>query len=440
MKAPLYLVLATLFWSGNFVVGQAAVASMTPLELTFWRWTLAAVPLLLLAHFVEKPDWRAVLRRWPVLLLLSVLGMSGYTLLLYGALGYTSAMNASLITAANPALIVVMAIVLLGERTTRLGWLGICLGLLGVLLVLTQGELARVFSLSINTGELMMIGAIIVWGFYTIIARRLKVPAISATAVQVVIATVTLAPFALAMNVQFPDTAAEGWSLAYIALFPSLGSYLLWNLALKTTPPGTAGNYLNLMVVFTAIITVLLGTPLTLVQIVGGLMVIAGVLLTGIKGQPRLAAPAAPTAGAPEPRAAAGRTAVRPCRRHAGSPVMRQDAGTALPGLRAPLLPEIFDGERFDPPRVDPQGRGGPAEEGSVHGTDHVCVPGGEAMERAVHQHQSPAAVVRRAVALPRQEVRERAGTIGPAGGFRIPRPDGPRRLAPGCTGCRLSR
>ncbi|WP_354184820.1 DMT family transporter [Arthrobacter sp. UYCu712] len=288
MKASLYLVLAALFWSGNFVVGQAAVASMTPLDLTFWRWALAAVPLLLLAHFIEKPDWRAVLRRWPVLLLLSALGMSGYTLLLYGALGFTSAVNASLITAANPALIVVMAVVLLGERTTRLGWLGICLGLLGVLIVLTRGELARVFSLSINTGELLMIGAIVVWGFYTIIARRLDVPAIAATAVQVVIATVTLAPFAFAMNVRFPDTAAEGWSLAYIAIFPSLGSYLFWNLALKTTPPGTAGNYLNLMVVFTAIITVLLGTPLTLVQVIGGLLVIAGVLLTGIKGQAKL--------------------------------------------------------------------------------------------------------------------------------------------------------
>jgi drug/metabolite transporter (DMT)-like permease len=289
VKASLYLVLATLFWSGNFVVGQAAVASMSPLDLTFWRWTLAALPLVALAHFVEKPDWRAVLRRWPVLLL-SALGMSGYTLLLYSALGYTSAMNASLITAANPALIVVMAILLLGEKTTRLGWTGIGLGLLGVLLVLTRGDLQRIASLSINTGELMMIGAIVVWGSYTIIARRLDVPAIAATAVQVAMATVTLAPLALALHVRLPDTPAEGWSLAYIAVFPSLGAYLFWNLALKTTPPGTAGNYLNLMVVFTAVITVALGTPLTLVQVAGGIMVVAGVLLTGIKGQPRLKA------------------------------------------------------------------------------------------------------------------------------------------------------
>ena len=295
VKASVYLVLATLFWSGNFIVAQAAVASMTPLDLTFWRWTLAAVPLVLLAHFVEKPDWRAVLRRWPVLLLLSVLGMSGYTLLLYGALGHTSAMNASLITAANPALIVVLAMVLTGEKTTRRGWFGITLGLLGVLLVLTRGELQRVVSLSLNIGEVMMIGAILVWGCYTIIARRLDVPAITATATQVVIAGVTLAPLAVAANVRLPETPAEAWSLAYIVVFPSLGAYLLWNLALKTTAPGTAGNYLNLIVVFTAVITVVLGTPLTIVQIMGGLLVIAGVLLTGTKGRAKSPAPAAPT-------------------------------------------------------------------------------------------------------------------------------------------------
>lgn len=261
---------------------------MTPVELTFWRWALAALPLLALAHFVERPDWRAVLRRWPVLLLLSVLGMSGYTLLLYSALQHTSALNASLITAANPALIVVMAIFLLGDRLRPIGWLGIALGLLGVLLVLTRGDLLGVFSLGFNTGEIMMAGAIGFWGFYTIIARQLRVPAIASTAVQVLMATVMLGPLAILTNAGFPSTPAEGWSLAYIAVFPSLGAYLFWNLSLRTTTPATAGNYLNLMVVFTAMITVMMGTPMTAPQIIGGVLVISGVLLTGLRRRPQV--------------------------------------------------------------------------------------------------------------------------------------------------------
>lgn len=238
--------------------------------------------MLALAQLVDRPDWRAVLRRWPTLLLLSVLGMSGYTLLLYTALQHTSALNASLITAANPALIVVLAVFMLGDRPGALGWAGIGLGLAGVLLVLTGGDFGRLLGISFNLGELLMLGAITMWGFYTVVARRLAIPAITATAVQVAMATVILIPVAVATGAHLPETAAGGWSLAYIAIFPSLCAYLLWNLALKTTAPGTAGNYLNLMVVFTAAITLMLGMTISVPQILGGLLVIGGVLLTSV--------------------------------------------------------------------------------------------------------------------------------------------------------------
>jgi drug/metabolite transporter (DMT)-like permease len=287
VRAAVYLILANLFWAGNFVVGQAAMKTMEPLQLTFWRWALAAVPLLLLAQAVDRPDWLAVLRRWPVLLLLSALGMSGYTLLLYSALQHTSALNASLVTAANPALIMVLAVVLLKDRPGPVSWLGIALGLAGVLMVLTGGDLSRLLTFSINTGELLIVAAITVWGFYTIIARRLALPAITATAVQVAMAAVVLAPIAAATGAGLPSTPAEGWSLAFIALFPSLGSYLLWNLALKRTSAANAGNYLNLIAVFTAIITVLLGQPITAAQVLGGILVISGVLLTSAGQRPQ---------------------------------------------------------------------------------------------------------------------------------------------------------
>jgi drug/metabolite transporter (DMT)-like permease len=259
------------------------MASMTPIDLTFWRWALAAVPLLVLAHLVERPDWAASLRRWPVLLLLSMLGMTAYTLLLYSALEHTSALNASLIGAANPALILVLSVVLLGDRPRPLSWFGIGLGLVGVLLVLTGGDPRRLLGFGVNTGELLMLAAITTWAFYTIIAGRLNLPVITATAIQVAMAVALLAPVALASGVRLPATAAESWSVAFIALFPSLGAYLLWNLALKTTTAANAGNYLNLIVVFTAVITLLLGDPITIPQILGGILVISGVLLTGLR-------------------------------------------------------------------------------------------------------------------------------------------------------------
>ncbi|MEE2521227.1 DMT family transporter [Pseudarthrobacter sp. J75] len=290
MRAALYLTLAALFWAGNFVVGEAVLKTMTPIELTFWRWALAAVPLLLLAQAVERPDWRAALRQWPTLLLLSVLGMSGYTLLLYSALQHTSALNASLITAANPALIVVLAVLLLRDRPRPLSWVGIGLGLLGVLLVLTGGELGRLLTFSISVGEVLMLGAITAWGVYTIIARRLAVPAITSTAIQVIMAAVMLSPMAVLTGTGFPATQAELWSLAFVALFPSLGSYLLWNMALKTTTASNAGNYLNLIAVFTAVITLLMGQPITPAQVLGGLLVISGVLLTSLKKKDTAAA------------------------------------------------------------------------------------------------------------------------------------------------------
>ncbi|WP_327012239.1 DMT family transporter [Cryobacterium sp. CAN_C3] len=75
------------------------------------------MPLLLLAQIVEKPDWRVVADSWPRLLLLASLGIARYNLLLYTALQYTTPQPASLINAANPAvMMVVLAAILVRER------------------------------------------------------------------------------------------------------------------------------------------------------------------------------------------------------------------------------------------------------------------------------------------------------------------------------------
>jgi len=280
MKATIAIILATLMWAGNYIVGGLAVQTLSPVELTWLRWLLACVPLLILAQVVEKPDWRRAVHHWPRLLLLAALGVGGYNMLLYTALQYTTPQSASLINAANPAVMVVLAAVLLRERISWRGIAGLVLGLVGVVLIITNGALASAFTQSINTGDLLMVGAIVVWSLYTIVGRGLAVPPITATAVQGTVVAVCLAPFALASGVTWPADPAIGSAVIFIAIFPSIGSYVLWNWALKRIPAGRAGLFLNLITVFTVIIAVVLGAQLTTPQLVGGVVVFAGVALS----------------------------------------------------------------------------------------------------------------------------------------------------------------
>ncbi|MGB4778152.1 DMT family transporter [Microbacterium sp.] len=295
---------ATLFWAGNYIIGASAVEEIDPISLVLLRWVIALVPLLVIAQVVERPAWRQVLRAWPWLVALSGLGLLGYNLLLYAALQFTDAFNASLINAFNPALITLAAAVFLRERLTPLAVVGILTALVGVLVVLSGGDLAALFGAGggfgagfgagFGVGEALMIGAICAWTAYTIIGRRApKLPPITATAVQAAVVIVVLTPVSLATGgPTLPGTPQALWALVFIGIFPSVLSYLLWNRALTVLPASGAGVFLNLITVFTAAFTILAGHPYTPAQLIGGVIVIGGVVLTNARTLlPRRATP-----------------------------------------------------------------------------------------------------------------------------------------------------
>lgn len=277
------LVLANLFWAGNFVLGAAAVAETDALSLVALRWGLAAIPLIVLAVVIERPRWRPVLRALPLLALLAVLGMLGYTIALYEALRFTSATNASLVNALNPALIVLVSAILLRERIGARGIVGMLLGLVGVIVVLTRGSWEVLLGLHLNVGELLMLVAIGAWTAYTILGRGLRdVSPITATAVQAVLAALIMVPIVAVTGLRLPETASGWGALAYIVLLPAIGAYLLWNLALRTIRPAVAGVFLNLLTVFVVLIGVILGEGIGLPEAIGGVLVLGGVALASV--------------------------------------------------------------------------------------------------------------------------------------------------------------
>ena len=278
--AILALVFASLFWAGNYTVGETAVKTVDPLSLGFIRWAPAAIVLVILAQLIERPRWRTVLRKLPWLALLGVLGMVGFGVGLYEGLQYTTAVSASLIGSAAPVLITVAAAIALRERPGWRAWLGLAVATAGVVLVISRGSLDALLALRFNVGDLWVIAATVSWTAYTVLSRRrIGLTPLTSTAVQAVVATVVIGLIVAFTGLHLPGDAATWGSVAFIVLFPSVGSYLLWNTALRRVPAAVAGISLNLIPVFTVLIALAIGHPVSLAQWIGGAVVLTGVLL-----------------------------------------------------------------------------------------------------------------------------------------------------------------
>lgn len=278
----LLLVICNLFWAGNYVFGKYVVSEMTPLWITFSRWALASFLLIPIAYFVEKPKWSTIRKQWYLLLAMGIFGVDAFNLSLYAALNYTSATNASLISALNPGLIVVCSIFLLREKISRVQVLGLIVSLLGVFLILVRGHLGEIFQTEYNRGDLIMIISIVVWTLYSILGKRLKsIPPITATAVSALFGTIIMAPFALYEGINIAKISSVAVTgIAYMVIFASVCSFVLWNMCIREIGASRAGIFLNFIPLFTAIISCMLGEKITTAQVCGGLLVFIGVYLT----------------------------------------------------------------------------------------------------------------------------------------------------------------
>ncbi|MFT8320876.1 MAG: DMT family transporter [Bacillus sp. (in: firmicutes)] len=280
------LLLTTLFWAGNFVFGKMVGTELTPVWITFSRWVLALLILLPLAFFLEKmPDWKIVRKHCHLLVIHGILGVIAYNLLLYQALKYTSATNAALVNTINPGIIVFFSFLLLKEKMTKTQISGLLISLFGAIVLLTEGKISQIFHSQYNTGDLLMIGAVVAWTFYSLLGRRIPLPPITTTAISTLFAMIILAPFAFMQGIDFSKMTTVGMvGILYMVLFPSACSFVFWNMALKQISPNQAGIFLNLIPVFTAMIGLFLGESISNEQIVGGIFVFLGVILTsGIK-------------------------------------------------------------------------------------------------------------------------------------------------------------
>ena len=288
----LLLTLLALFWAGNAVVGRAARDLVPPFTLALARWSGA---LILLAPFARRPlaaDRAVLMRHWPVVLLLGLLGIAVFNALLYSGVHYTTATNALLIQAAIPPIILALALALFGDRASLPQIGAVLLSMTGVLIVVCRGDPNVLRHLNIGLGDGLILLASLAWALYTVLLRkRPAVHPLSFLAVTFAIGVAAMLPLA-AMEWAGGRTAVWGaealGAMAYVAVFPSLIAYLLYTRGVDLVGSARAGQFVNLLPLFGAGLSVLLlGEALHLYHLVGGLFIVAGIVGFAVAGRVR---------------------------------------------------------------------------------------------------------------------------------------------------------
>lgn len=284
-RSIITLLFVMTIWGSTFVVTKAAITELPPLALAFARVAIGALVLLPFACLRYR---RSAVRGlpWRALAVLGLLGVALYYVAFNLAMQYTSATQGALVQSCNPAMTALIAVLWFGERASRTRIVGIALSVVGVLIVFSGGSGAPGAASSALSGNLLMFFTVIALGLYTSLARRVAgFDPVVTTACITGIGAVLLLPVALfeLAGRELPQLSTNAWlSVVYLGVLASGVAYMLYNAALRHMDASEAGVYTNLIPVV-GVITglVVLHEPLSLRAISGGLVVMAGVWITG---------------------------------------------------------------------------------------------------------------------------------------------------------------
>jgi len=265
-------------WASAFVFIRVALPDLNVAALTVGRLAVTSVALALLVPVLklQRPS-RADLPRFA---LAAVTGMLGYQLLLNVGERTVTAGTASLLMSTGPAFAAALAAVLLGERVTQRGVLGIILGFAGASII----AISHAGVLTLSPDSLLILGAAFSQALFFVVQRPLltRYSAFTVTAYATWVACLLSLPLLpWAWDSLTHSSAKALGAVIYLGIVPSAIGFLTWAYALARLPVATATNTLYLVpFIAIAIGWVLLGETVSPIAIAGGVLAMVGVSLT----------------------------------------------------------------------------------------------------------------------------------------------------------------
>jgi len=286
--AALLAAAANFFWAANAIVGKAAVALIPAFTLSQFRWLIAFAILAPFGIPLIKSQWTWYRARLPILFCLSLLSVAFYNTFQYWALEYTQPVNVGAMLALMPLAIATASSFFGGRKQSPLEWLTIVVAVLGALIVVTNGSLMDLFKGDdAGTGELLMIIAISSWALYSVLLKKMsadKVNIVGLLTFFVGVGCFMILPFWMSdiihREVWIP-TGSMWYSVLFVAIFPSIVSYLCWAKAIQLGDATIAGLMVTTAPLFNALLSMIfLDATVSATQWLGIVVVMVGVIST----------------------------------------------------------------------------------------------------------------------------------------------------------------
>jgi len=270
-------------WAANFIVVKSAVAVLPPVGFTFLRFALASVTLIALLRWREGS---VSLPRRDMLTIagLGALGFGIYQILWTTGLTTVPAGDSALIIASTPVLVAFLAVVARSDHLTTAKLVGGIVSFVGVALVIASGEGLNLGG-SLG-GEVITLVAAICWAAYTAFAAPFvrRYSPLRATAWATIAGTIVLAPIAIAQLSSVGAAAATpavvGAVLYSGFLAAGVSNVVVLNGVRVVGPTRTAAYQFLVPALAVVLAGLLLAEPIRPGQILGGLVIVAGVLVT----------------------------------------------------------------------------------------------------------------------------------------------------------------
>ena len=288
--AYILLVLTTLFWSGNFIVGKAAsIYEIPPFSLNFYRWLFAGLILLpfTLTEILKKKNY--ILENLGFFIILGITSITIFNSTVYYSLYYMQVISGVLMISTIPVWIMFISSILGIEKTNKFQILGVILSLLGVFFIITKSDIEVIKNLAFNRGDLIMATGMFAWALYSALLKKKTYKISQITLLEVVIITglVFLIPIYI-LEMSFGNQIVLGkpfiLTLSYVVIFPGLASFFFWIKGISIIGANRAGVFLHLMPVFGSVMAIILfNEKFMFYHLLGAIFIIAGITLSNKK-------------------------------------------------------------------------------------------------------------------------------------------------------------